>query len=60
MRQLERLELTLRRELGTVPGAESEALRAELGAATAEVARLQPDGTWLYVIDNAWGDQAAP
>jgi uncharacterized protein (TIGR02246 family) len=31
---------------------------AELGATTAEVARRQPDGTWLYVIDNAWGDQA--
>jgi uncharacterized protein (TIGR02246 family) len=28
-----------------------------LGATTAEVARRQPDGTWLYVIDNAWGDQ---
>jgi uncharacterized protein (TIGR02246 family) len=32
---------------------------SELAAATAEVARRQPDGTWLYVIDNAWGDQAA-
>ena len=32
---------------------------AELGATTAEVARQQPDGTWLYVIDNAWGDLAA-
>jgi uncharacterized protein (TIGR02246 family) len=32
---------------------------AELGATTAEVARRQPDGSWLYVIDNAWGDQAA-
>ena len=31
---------------------------AELGATTAEVARRQPDGSWLYVIDNAWGDQA--
>jgi uncharacterized protein (TIGR02246 family) len=31
---------------------------AELGATTAEVARRQSDGTWLYVIDNAWGDQA--
>jgi ketosteroid isomerase-like protein len=31
---------------------------AELEATTAEVARRQPDGTWLYVIDNAWGDQA--
>ena len=32
---------------------------APLGATTAEVARLQPDGSWLYVIDNAWGDLAA-
>ena len=32
---------------------------AELGAITAEVARRQPDGSWLYVIDNAWGDQAS-
>jgi uncharacterized protein (TIGR02246 family) len=30
-----------------------------LGATTAEVARRQPDGSWRYVIDNAWGDQAA-
>jgi uncharacterized protein (TIGR02246 family) len=30
-----------------------------LGATTAEVARRQGDGTWLYVIDNAWGDRAA-
>jgi ketosteroid isomerase-like protein len=30
-----------------------------LGATTAEVARRQGDGTWRYLIDNAWGDQAA-
>jgi uncharacterized protein (TIGR02246 family) len=30
-----------------------------LGATTAEVARRQSDGTWLYVIDNAWGDLGA-
>jgi uncharacterized protein (TIGR02246 family) len=30
----------------------------EMGALTAEVARRQSDGTWLYVIDNAWGDHA--
>jgi uncharacterized protein (TIGR02246 family) len=29
-----------------------------MGATTAEVARRQSDGTWRYVIDNAWGDQA--
>jgi uncharacterized protein (TIGR02246 family) len=40
---------------GTMP----EGSAAELGATTAEVARRQADGTWLYVIDNAWGDLAA-
>jgi uncharacterized protein (TIGR02246 family) len=40
---------------GTMP----DGSPAELGATTAEVARRQPDGSWLYTIDNAWGDQAA-
>lgn len=39
---------------GTMPDGSA----ADLGATTAEVARRQADGTWLYVIDNAWGDQA--
>jgi ketosteroid isomerase-like protein len=39
---------------GTMP----DGSPAALGATTAEVARRQDDGTWLYVIDNAWGDQA--
>jgi uncharacterized protein (TIGR02246 family) len=39
---------------GTGPDGEPVAL----GATTAEVARRQADGTWRYVIDNAWGDQA--
>jgi uncharacterized protein (TIGR02246 family) len=40
---------------GTMP----DGSPAELGAVTAEVARRQTDGSWLYVIDNAWGDQAS-
>jgi uncharacterized protein (TIGR02246 family) len=40
---------------GTMP----DGSPAALGATTAEVARRQPDGTWLYVIDNAWGDQGS-
>jgi uncharacterized protein (TIGR02246 family) len=39
---------------GTMPDGSPAALRAT----TAEVARRRDDGTWLYVIDNAWGDQA--
>jgi ketosteroid isomerase-like protein len=39
---------------GTMP----DGTPAELGATTAEVARRQPGGSWLYVIDNAWGDLA--
>jgi DNA-binding SARP family transcriptional activator len=39
MRQLERLELTLRRELGTAPGPEAESLRAELAAQSQEAGR---------------------
>jgi uncharacterized protein (TIGR02246 family) len=39
---------------GTMP----DGSPAELGATTAELARRQADGTWLYVFDNAWGDQA--
>lgn len=34
----------------TVPGADGSAI--ELAGTTAEVARRQPDGTWLYVIDD--------
>jgi uncharacterized protein (TIGR02246 family) len=40
---------------GTRPDGEPLAL----GATTAEVARRQSDGSWLYVIDTAWGDQGA-
>ena len=39
---------------GTMPDGSA----ADLEATTAEVARRQADGGWLYVIDNAWGSQA--
>jgi len=35
-------------------------LTPALGATTEEVARLQPDGTWLEINDNAWGDPGHP
>ncbi|MCZ6505441.1 MAG: hypothetical protein O6834_05610, partial [Actinobacteria bacterium] len=31
----------------------------EMGAVTAEMVRRQEDGSWRFVIDNAWGDLAA-
>ena len=31
---------------------------AAVGATSAVLARGGDDGTWLYVIENAWGDQA--
>jgi DNA-binding SARP family transcriptional activator/predicted negative regulator of RcsB-dependent stress response len=42
LRQLERLELTLRRELGTALGVEAESLRAELMASQTAAATSQP------------------
>ena len=30
----------------------------ELGSRTAEIVRRQPDGSWLYVVDHAFADDA--
>lgn len=41
----------------SLTGTDPDGNPLEMGAA--EVARRQRDGTWLYVIDNAWGEQHA-
>jgi uncharacterized protein (TIGR02246 family) len=43
---------------GSLTGTGPDGNPVALGATTAEVARRQADGTWRYVIDNAWGDHA--
>lgn len=43
----------------SLTGTDPDGEPLEMGAVTAEVARRQADGSWLYVIDNAWGDLAA-
>jgi uncharacterized protein (TIGR02246 family) len=43
----------------TLDGKDADGNPSTVGATTAEVARRQADGRWLYVIDNPWGDGAA-
>jgi ketosteroid isomerase-like protein len=50
--------ITLDTKLVVTVGTGPDGNPVTLGATTAEVARRQADGTWRYVIDNAWGDQA--
>jgi uncharacterized protein (TIGR02246 family) len=41
----------------TLAGTGPDGQPVSIGGVTAEVARRQPDGRWLYVIDNAVADQ---
>jgi uncharacterized protein (TIGR02246 family) len=41
----------------TLDGVGPDGQPVSIGGRTAEVARHQPDGRWLYVIDNAVADQ---
>lgn len=41
----------------TLDGAGPDGQPLSIGGVTAEVARRQPDGRWLYVIDNAVANQ---
>ena len=43
----------------TLTGTTPDGDPIDMGAVTAETARRQADGTWLYVLDNAVGDLAA-
>jgi len=43
----------------SLTGTNEDGTPLEMGAVTAEVARQQGDGSWLYVIDNAVGDLAS-
>jgi len=36
-------------------GTGSNGKRVDMTAKSADVLRQQPDGTWLFVIDNPWG-----
>jgi uncharacterized protein (TIGR02246 family) len=40
-------------------GTDPDGTPLEMGSLTAEIARRQEDGSWRFVIDNAWGDLAA-
>jgi uncharacterized protein (TIGR02246 family) len=52
-------ELAYLSQTWSLRGTGPDATPLTLGATTAEMARRQADGTWRWVIDNAWGDQGA-
>jgi uncharacterized protein (TIGR02246 family) len=43
----------------SLTGTDPDGNPIEMGSLTAELARQQADGSWRFVIDNAWGDLAA-
>lgn len=52
------LALLISRWTLTGEAANGEAI--SLAGQTADVVRRQADGTWLFAIDNPWGDAAVP
>lgn len=42
----------------SLTGTDAEGNPVEISGQTSDVARRQPDGTWLFAIDNPWGDAA--
>lgn len=51
-------DVALLRSTWRMRGADAAGCRIELAGRSIEVARKQPDGTWLYVIDDPWGGGA--
>ena len=49
-------ELALLRGEWHLRGTAPDGAPVELSSRTAEVVRRQPDATWLYVLDHAFGD----
>ena len=49
-------ELALLRGEWDLRGTAPDGTPVELSSRTAEVVRRQPDGSWLYVLDHAFGD----
>lgn len=43
----------------SLTGTDPDGNPLEMGSVTAEMVRRQEDGSWRFVIDNAWGDLAA-
>jgi ketosteroid isomerase-like protein len=48
-------DLALLHSRWTLTGTGPDGSPLNLGGTTADVARRQSDGTWLFVIDNPWG-----
>ena len=48
-------DLALLHDSWTMDGTGADGSPLHLEATTADVVRRQPDGTWLFVIDNPWG-----
>lgn len=53
-------ELALLSGKWTLVGTGADGKPVEMAGQCVEVARRQPDGAWLYVIDTPWGLELAP
>jgi ketosteroid isomerase-like protein len=52
-------DLALNVSQWSLSGTDPDGNPVQMGGTTGEVLRRQADGSWLYVIDNPWGDAIA-